>query len=133
MRASMTAKKNGAGSPSTSDPRLRSIQLLVRQAAEAAGLSPERVFDLTMATSEACANGIEHGGAAAGPAVVVKTAEGRLQVEVCSPRCFQIRATERSFPYDRGLGLPLMVSLTDEVSFARLPGGGTKVTLAVGT
>jgi len=32
---------------------------------------------------------------------------------------------------NRGLGLPLMVALMDEVSFARIPGGGTAVSLSV--
>ena len=30
-----------------------------------------------------------------------------------------------------GLGLPLMVTLMDEVNFARISGGGTKVTLSL--
>jgi anti-sigma regulatory factor (Ser/Thr protein kinase) len=111
--------------------RLRQARDRVRRVAVHAGLPPHRVFDLTLAASEACANGMEHGGGTDCVGVRVSRSRGEVYVEVSSPRRFQIRAAERPFPYERGLGLPLMVTLVDEVCFARLPGGGTRVRLAM--
>jgi anti-sigma regulatory factor (Ser/Thr protein kinase) len=91
-------------------------------------LSPERLFDLKVAMSEAVANAIEH---AAKPATVcVRTLCDRVVVDVGNEGGFP---SGRSCPPQdspaRGLGLRLMVSLADEVAFSGSRSGRTIVRL----
>jgi anti-sigma regulatory factor (Ser/Thr protein kinase) len=84
--------------------RLAEVRRFVEEAAGDAALDVEHVLDLKMAVSEACANTVEHAGR-----------------HTPMPRA--------GGDDHRGLGLPLMVALMDEVTFARMPGGGTTVNL----
>jgi len=112
--------------------RLAEVRDFVARVATEATLGPERVFDLKVAASEAFANAVEH---ACSPAedleVCVSVSFDRLVVEITDDGCFRPPTLPRETGQNRGLGLPLMVSLMDEVSFARAPSGGTTVRLAV--
>jgi PAS domain S-box-containing protein len=92
-----------------------------------AGLSETRVFDLQVVTSEAVANGIEH--AASEVQTVAWMLPDRLLVEVTNDGVFQPGLYKDDIGRRRGLGLPLMVSLADEVHVSRLPGDRTRVSL----
>ena len=104
----------------------------VGRAASDAGLAPERIFDLKVATSEAFANAVEHACASAEHLeVCVRLFSKRIVVEISDDGCFRPPKLPARTSSNRGLGLPLMVALMDEVSFAKTPGGGTTVRLAV--
>jgi serine/threonine-protein kinase RsbW len=112
--------------------RLVDIRSFVEQVATEAALDGERVFDLKVAVSEACANAVEHAGCEKLPLEVsAKLRSERLTFVVTDSGFFHPPCAGREGIGNRGLGLPLMVTLMDEVTFARLPGGGTKVTLSV--
>ena len=53
----------------------------------------------------------------------------RFTVDVWHAGEFQVKAGRDK--QHRGMGLPLMVASADEVSFACLPEGGTRVSLSV--
>jgi|WetSurMetagenome_2_1015567.scaffolds.fasta_scaffold29252_2 anti-sigma regulatory factor (Ser/Thr protein kinase) len=91
-------------------------------------LSPERLFDLKVATSEAVANVIEH---AAKPATVwVRTLSDRVVVDVGNEGGFpSCRSAPPQESPARGLGLRLMVSLADEVAFSGSRRGKNNVKL----
>ena len=117
--------------PDTS--QLYEVRRFVESVAADATLDSERTFDLMVAVSEACANAVEHSGSPGLP-VKVKAAcrGGRLVIQICDYGGFRLPSTANGFQRDhRGLGLPLMVALMDEVRIAKLSGGGTKVTLSV--
>ena len=98
-------------------------------------LADDRIDDLKLALSEACTNAIEaHAEVDANEAVLVRWAEGddRLEVEVedrgpgfdpsTLPEHPPVTDPER-LNFERGLGIPLIRSLVDEVSFARVERG----------
>jgi len=112
--------------------RLAEIRHFVEQVALEAALGVERVFDLKVAVSEACANAIEHTGRDEVPLeVCARLNAHRLTFVVSDTGLFRPPAPPREGANYRGLGLPLMVALMDEVSFVRIPGGGTAVSLSV--
>ena len=92
-------------------------------------LEEERVDDLTLALSEACTNAIEaHGGHAEDELVLVKVeeADDRFVVTIADrgpgfdpmevPITPPVEDPER-LRYERGLGIPIIRSLVDEVTF----------------
>ncbi len=98
-------------------------------------LADDRIDDLKLALSEACTNAIEaHAGASAGDPVLVRWSESddRLEVEVedrgpgfdpaTLPEHPPVTDPER-LNFERGLGIPLIRSLVDEVGFARAEQG----------
>jgi len=112
--------------------RLAEIRRFVEEAALEAALDLERVFDLKVAVSEACANAVEHAGCEEVPLEVCARLQARrLTFIVTDTGLFRPPSPPRESFHNRGLGLPLMVALMDEVSFARSPGGGTTVSLSV--
>lgn len=112
--------------------RLSEIRQFVEEVALEAALDTERVFDLKVAVSEACANAVEHAGCEAVPLEVCARLQARcLTFTVTDTGLFHPPSPTRESFHNRGLGLPLMVALMDEVSFARAPGGGTTVSLSV--
>jgi serine/threonine-protein kinase RsbW len=112
--------------------RLAEIRRFVEEVALEAALDTERVFDLKVAVSEACANAVEHAGCEAVPLEVCAQLHARrLTFIVTDAGLFHPPSPPRENSQSRGLGLPLMVALMDEVSFARVPGGGTTVSLSV--
>ncbi len=105
-------------------------------------LPSERVDDLRLAVSEACTNAIEaHRAAAVDSPVVVRVWEDgdRLGVSVedrghgfdpeALPAHPPVTDPER-LNFERGLGIPLMRSLVDDVEFAPSP-SGTAVRMTV--
>jgi PAS domain S-box-containing protein len=105
----------------------RGRRFLAEVAAEA-GFSEERVFDITVACSEAMANAIEHSPVKGGVAVRAITYPDRLEVEIEGPGEFQApdRLKDRG---NRGLGLPLMAKLSDHLALFSGPQGQTFVSL----
>ncbi|MBW3536168.1 MAG: ATP-binding protein [Actinobacteria bacterium] len=105
-------------------------------------LADDRVDDLKLAVSEACTNAIDaHVGKATSDRVIVRWAEGddRLEVSVNDrgpgfdpssiPQHPPVTDPER-LNFERGLGIPLIRSLVDEVDF-KPSAEGTVVTLVM--
>lgn len=113
--------------------RLAEIRRFVEEVGLEASLEPERIFDLKVAVSEACANAMEHSGGQHAPLVVCASIyTDRVVFEISDGGDFRVPGALRgSARDDRGLGLPLMVALMDEVRIAKTRGGGTNVTLSL--
>lgn len=105
-------------------------------------LADDRIDDLKLAVSEACTNAIDaHAGSASYDRVVVRWGEGddRLEVSVndrgpgfdpsALPEHPPVTDPER-LNFERGLGIPLIRSLVDEVDF-KPSVEGTVVTLVM--
>ena len=110
---------------------LAGIRTFVGQVATTAALCPERAFDLRVAVSEACANAIEHSSEPGRLTVTAWLFPERLTITVVQPDGFFMRDRTHGDRAHRGMGLPLMVQLTDELVFRRLGGGGTEVVLGM--
>lgn len=112
-------------------PRLAEVsrgRALLTEIASQAGFSAERVFDITVACSEAMANAIEHSPVKGEVLVRTILRWDRLEVEVQGPGEFQTpdRLSKRE---TRGLGLPLMAKLSDHLALFSGPKGETFVSL----
>jgi serine/threonine-protein kinase RsbW len=111
---------------------LAEVRRFVEEIACEAALDLEKVFDLKVAVSEACANAVEHSGCqATSLEVCARFHKRRLTFTVTDTGLFRPPSPRWDRFTNRGLGLPLMVALMDEVKFARMPGGGTTVSLSV--
>jgi len=128
--------------PARSD-HLALVRLMVQAAASIDGRVPERrIDDLRLAVSEACANALDaqHKAGSEAPvhtiieledtevAVTVTDHAGGFDVESLDPIPPVTDPTR--LRHERGLGIPLMRSLVDEVTFTRTP-SGTAVRLVV--
>ena len=104
-------------------------------AASDSTLAEDRIDDLKLAVSEACTNAIEaHGAAAVDERVVVRcwADEHRMEVRVedqgggfdpgTLPDHPPVTDPDR-LKFERGLGIPLIRALVDEVEFSPSPGG----------
>jgi anti-sigma regulatory factor (Ser/Thr protein kinase) len=98
----------------------------MEEVGSATGLSEERTFDLKVAVSEACANAIEH--ARGGVEILARLLPDRVMVEITNVGVFH-PAMSLDTDRRRGLGLPLMATLADQVHISRLPGGRTRISL----
>jgi len=107
--------------------RLPDARQLALKVGEAARLSKERIFDLQVVVSEACANAIEH--AASQVEIVAHVLPDRVIVEITNDGVFQPGLYKDDTSRRRGLGLPLMVSLADQVHVARLLESKTQVVI----
>lgn len=100
-------------------------------------LTEDRIDDLKLAVSEACTNAIEaHSAASAANGVVLRCHEmaDRLEIEISDagagfdpeqlPEHPPVTDPER-LNFERGLGIPLIRTLVDEVSFESDPSGTT--------
>ncbi len=92
-----------------------------------ASLDGDRVFDLQVTVSEATANGIEH--AASEVELTAWVLPDRLIVEIINDGPFRPGLVKDHDERRRGLGLPLMVSLADQVHVSRLADDKTQVSL----
>ena len=111
---------------------LAEVRRFVEKVASEIELDAEKTFDLKVAVSEACANAVEHAGCEAKPLqVAARLSRQRLTFVVKDDGLFRPPSYAREDYGSRGLGLPLMVTLMDEVHFARISGGGTRVTLSL--
>ena len=99
----------------------------VKELGLAAQLSEARSFDLQVATSEAVANAIEHAASEVG--IEAWLLVDRVIVEVSNDGAFRPGLYKDDDHRRRGLGLPLMVSLADQVHVSRRPENKTRVLL----
>jgi len=112
--------------------QLAAVRRFVEEVAVEVALDVEKMFDLKLAVSEACANAVEHaGGEAMSLEVCARVHAQRLTFTITDTGLFHPPPPRWDRITNRGLGLPLMVALMDEVVFARAPGGGTMVSLSV--
>jgi serine/threonine-protein kinase RsbW len=113
---------------------LPQVRAFVRRAADTARLSGSRTYDLTVAASEACANAIEHSGLPNDQLRLEARVEAdQLTVRIDSDGDFRLDRSHAAARRDRGLGLPLMAMLADNLSIRRRPQGGLSVVLTVST
>jgi anti-anti-sigma factor len=111
--------------------QLERIRHFAERVALDAHLDGERTFNLQVAVSEASANAIEHGLPSGDLSVSASCEDGRLTVVVAHPGSFRTRVTQDPSRSHRGMGLPLMLALVDEVAVSHPPGAGTKVFLSL--
>jgi len=97
--------------------------------ADAAALAPGRAYDLKLVLSEATTNAVEHTVVPGDVEIVAWLLSDRLVVEITNPGSFQPGLSKDTDDRQRGLGLPLMVSLSDQVHVSRLPGEKTRVSV----
>jgi anti-anti-sigma factor len=111
--------------------QLTLIRDFVEEVAADSGLDLSRAFDLKVAVSEASANAIEHGLGDGNLEVSARRSRGRLTVTVSHPGSFRPRADHDPARAHRGMGLPLMLALTNELTVTCPNQGGTSVSLSV--
>jgi anti-sigma regulatory factor (Ser/Thr protein kinase) len=111
--------------------QLARIRQFVGEMAAAALLDDAHSFDLKVAVSEASANAIEHGVGKGDLRISVQCRRHQLIVTVCHPGGFRPRTGNDPTRVDRGMGLPLMLALTDEVTMSCPQGRGTRLMLSV--
>ena len=109
--------------------RTRDVRRFAERLADAASLSPSRTYDLKLVLSEAVANAIEHAAVPGEVEIVAWLLPDRLVVEVTNPGSFEPGLSKDTGERRRGLGLPLMVSLADQVHVSRLAGQKTRISL----
>jgi PAS domain S-box-containing protein len=102
---------------------------LVAQFAAEAGFPEERCFDIQVASSEACANAIEHSPPGSEVVLEVVIYQDRLEVKIEGPGQFELPAVAARERVHRGLGLPLMAKLSDHLALYSGPRGGTLAAL----
>jgi serine/threonine-protein kinase RsbW len=110
--------------------QLAEARALIQELAGEAGLDDEQTYNLKVAVSEACANAMEHSGSSEEIRLCAWLYQDRLMIEIRHPGDFRLARGRAGTPH-RGLGLPLMVALMDEVKINRLPQGGTLVELSL--
>lgn len=106
---------------------LPEVRAWVQELATRVPLSEARTFDLQVVVSEAVANAIEH--AASAVAIAAWLLPDRLIVEITNDGQFTPGLYKDQESRRRGLGLPLMVSLADQVHVSRLSDQRTQVSL----
>ncbi len=111
--------------------QLARIRNFAGKVAGEARLEPERIFDLQVAVSEASANAIEHGLPAGDLSISASCKDGWLTIVVSHPGYFQARSGQDPARSHRGMGMPLMLALTDEITVSHPPGAGTSVFLSL--
>jgi anti-sigma regulatory factor (Ser/Thr protein kinase) len=95
---------------------LARVRRCVSGIAVRAGYPAERTYELVLAVSEATANAVEHAHGQGEVTVVIEVSLSALEVQVAGPTPFHLPIREGS--EHRGLGLPLMVTLADQVRFS---------------
>ena len=111
--------------------QLALIRQFVEEVAAATALGSSATYDLKVAVSEASANAIEHGLGEGELEVSARRRRGRLTVTVCHPGAFRPRIGGDPTRAHRGMGIPLMLALTNELIVTRPRDGGTRVSLSV--
>jgi len=100
---------------------------LVDEIASRVDISPERVFDIKVALGEACANSVEH--AHSRTEIAAWLLRDRLLIEVTSRGPFLSGLHKDTNARRRGLGLPLMAALSDQMHISQLTSELTRVSL----
>ena len=108
---------------------LAPIRAFVDRWAREVGLGEEQTYGIKLAVSEACANAMDHPQEKGDITLWAWRHRDRFTVDVSHAGEFRVKGSQDR--RHRGLGLPLMVALADEVSFVCLPEGGTRVSLSV--
>jgi serine/threonine-protein kinase RsbW len=112
--------------------QLTEIRARIRELATQSGLSEDRIDDLVLAVSEACANAIVHSGSDQ-IGLVWRELDGRIEIQVEDAGIFRRRVPMPEVDGVGGHGIPLMMALVDEIAIregtARRP--GTRVRLVV--
>jgi anti-sigma regulatory factor (Ser/Thr protein kinase) len=107
--------------------RLAEARAFAQEFGRRAGLSEERLFDLQVVVSEACANAMKH--AASEVEIEAWLLSGRVIVEITSNGVLAPGLYTDDERRRQGLGPPLMVALSDQVHLARISGNRTQVSL----
>ncbi|MET8162207.1 ATP-binding protein [Sphaerisporangium sp. NPDC005289] len=95
------------------------------------GVTEDCVSDVLLATSEACANAVRHGGPSKRYAVTAAIGHGRCELRVAD-NGLGLGAIPRQYPAgdaEHGRGILIMQSVVDEITFDITPGNGTTVFL----
>jgi PAS domain S-box-containing protein len=124
------AQTTGAPSRLTIPPDLAclaEVRTWSWEVGSSASLPEARIFDLQVTVSEATANAIEH--AASAVELTAWLLSDRVIVEVTNDGVFQPGLYKDDVHRRRGLGLPLIVSLADQVHVSRLPSDKTEISL----
>lgn len=108
------------------------VRRVVGDALRSLGVTEECVSDILLATSEACANAVRHGGPANRYEVMATIGNGRCELRVADggeglhviPRQYPPAETEN------GRGILIMRAVVDDLSFDITPGRGTTVRLS---
>jgi anti-sigma regulatory factor (Ser/Thr protein kinase) len=113
------------------DPsQLEEVRRFVFRAAHEAGLSEETTDDLVIAANEAATNSIVHSGTTRFHLRCLLE-DDRIEIEIRDEGLFKRRVRVRELDGAGGLGIPLMVSLTDEFELnegtPRQPGTRTRL------
>ncbi len=115
-----------------SPENLREVRRFVEQVSQELQLEGDNGYDLKVAVSEAAANAIEHSGAESFLEVcATQYPDDRLTFEISDEGNFHLSPRKPEQAGGRGLGLPLMVALMDEVRIYRNSRGGTTVSLTL--
>jgi anti-anti-sigma factor len=110
---------------------LGQMRKFVQEVADDTRLEPDKAFALKVSVSEAAANAIEHGGSGGDVVIQGTRTPDRLAMTISHPGAFKARVPGDASRGHRGMGLPLMLGLVDEVTVSRPSGGGTMVTLSL--
>ena len=108
---------------------LSEVRAFVEKWGREVGLGDEQLYRMKLAASEACANAIEHPEEKSDLTLWAWDRGDRFIVDVWHAGQFRVRSGENRS--HRGMGLPLMLASVDEVAFACLPEGGTRVSLSM--
>jgi anti-sigma regulatory factor (Ser/Thr protein kinase) len=108
---------------------LSAIRAFVDKWGKEVGLGEEQRYRLKLAVSEAGANAIEHPEEKSDLTLWAWDRGDRFTVDVWHAGEFKVSTGQNRG--HRGMGLPLMLASADEVSFACLPEGGTRVSFSV--
>ena len=92
---------------------------LVREAAAECGIDGNGTWELMLATTEAVANAIQHGGACSryGGAILlrIESSDEGVSVEVCDCGEFKLRPEPADREATRGRGIPLIAAVVDRL------------------
>ncbi len=108
---------------------VRDARIAIGAAAARAGFDPDRRHDIVLAAGEACANAVTHAYQGVGErpyTVDVTYDDDTLSVTILDRGAGMRPASPR---HGLGLGLPLMATLSDDLTIGPVEGGGTCVRL----
>ncbi|MCT9934083.1 ATP-binding protein [Planotetraspora sp. A-T 1434] len=108
------------------------VRRVLGDALRSLGVTEGCVSDILLATSEACANAVRHGGPANRYEVMATIGDGRCELRVMD-RGHGLHTIPKQYPpsdTENGRGILIMRAVVDEISFDITPGRGTTVRLS---
>lgn len=108
------------------------VRRMVGDALLSLGVTRECVSDILLATSEACANAVRHGGPANRYEVMATIGNGRCELRVAD-QGKGLHSIPKQYPSgdaENGRGILIMRAVVDDLSFDTTPGRGTTVRLS---